>query len=230
MICKDLKISEMPKADHLHGHDLIPIVQHGKNKVIDIQDLVDLFKRILPPPPHPCPGPHPYDPCPGPHDPCPGPHFDPFYTELDFGLLNKVREDAAIAKASASSVEGKLDVLQKTADVSLDSSQKALNLVKMLKAQLGQIKQLVIEQEYLKAEVRNSKSKINYLKNAVLILAERVKQLEINAGLEFENIDLGGDSWLDEIQDPLDEPNYHHHHHHHHHSAEEDDDTTNNSS
>jgi hypothetical protein len=189
MICKDLKISEMPKADHLHGHDLIPIVQHGKNKVIDIQDLVDLFKRILPPPPHPCPGPHPYDPCPGPHDPCPGPHFDPFYTELDFGLLNKVREDAAIAKASASSVEGKLDVLQKTADVSLDSSQKALNLVKMLKAQLGQIKQLVIEQEYLKAEVSNSKSKINYLKNAVLILAERVKQLEINAGLELENID-----------------------------------------
>jgi hypothetical protein len=114
MICKDLKISEMPKADHLHGHDLIPIVQHGKNKVIDIQDLVDLFKKILPPPP--CPGPHPYDPCPGPH------HHDPFYEELDFGLLHKAREDAAIAKASASSVEGKLDVLQKTADVSLDSS------------------------------------------------------------------------------------------------------------
>ena len=36
MNCKNTKISQMPRADHLHGGDLIPIVQHGKNKTINI--------------------------------------------------------------------------------------------------------------------------------------------------------------------------------------------------
>jgi len=109
--CKDLKISQMPKADHLHGGDLIPIVQHGHNKTINVQDLVDLFKRILPPH-HPEPPHHHCD------DPC----------EMD--LISKTRQDAAIARASASNVEGKLEVTQKTAEVALNTSNNAINYVR----------------------------------------------------------------------------------------------------
>ncbi len=217
MNCKDLKISEMPKANHLHGGDLIPIVQHGYNKVINVQDLVDLFKRILPPPPPPGPhlGPW-YDP--GHH--C-HPHYDPYFAGLDFDIMNKVREDAAVAKASASAVEGKLGVLQKTSDVALDSSHKALNAVKLFRQQIGKIEALVAEQAYLKAEVANSKNLIKSLKNAVLLLNERVRELERREGIDAENIDLGGDSWLDELQDPF---AGHHHHHHHHHEEEDTED------
>ena len=218
MNCKDLKISEMPKANHLHGGDLIPIVQHGYNKVINVQDLVDLFKRILPPPPPPGPhlGPW-YDP--GHH--C-HPHYDPYFAGLDFDIMNKVREDAAVAKASASAVEGKLGVLQKTSDVALDSSHKALNAVKLFRQQIGKIEALVAEQAYLKAEVANSKNLIKSLKNAVLLLNERVRELERREGIDAENIDLGGDSWLDELQDPF--AGHHHHHHHHHHEEEDTED------
>lgn len=217
MNCKDLKISEMPKANHLHGGDLIPIVQHGYNKVINVQDLVDLFKRILPPPPPP--GPHPGPWCdPGHH--C-HPHYDPYFAGLDFDIMNKVREDAAVAKASASAVEGKLGVLQKTSDVALDSSHKALNAVKLFRQQIGKIEALVAEQAYLKAEVANSKNLIKSLKNAVLLLNERVRELERREGIDAENIDLGGDSWLDELQDPF---AGHHHHHHHHHEEEDTED------
>jgi hypothetical protein len=223
MNCKDLKISEMPKANHLHGGDLIPIVQHGYNKVINVQDLVDLFKRILPPPPPP--GPHPGPWCdPGHH--C-HPHYDPYFAGLDFDIMNKVREDAAVAKASASAVEGKLGVLQKTSDVALDSSHKALNAVKLFRQQIGKIEALVAEQAYLKAEVANSKNLIKSLKNAVLLLNERVRELERREGIDAEDIDLGGDSWLDELQDPFVGHHHHHHHHGHHHHEEEDTDFTN---
>lgn len=211
MNCRDLKISEMPRADHLHSGDLIPIVQHGHNKTINVQDLVDLFKRILPPPPHP-------------HHPCD--HWDhhchpePFIHGLDFDIVNKAREDAAIAKAAATTVEGKLDVLQKTADVALDSSQKALNVVRVFKSQIGQIKQLAEELQYVKAEERNNRSKIARLAHTVAILIEKVKMLEMKAGLDVSVPDAGND-WLDSLQDPYFAPDHcgsHHHHHgpHHH--------------
>lgn len=217
MACRDLKISEMKKADHLHGHDLIPIVQHGKNRVIDVQDLVDLFKRILPPPCPPKPHCDPW------HEPHHGPHCDPFYEELDHALLHKIREDAAIAKASATTVEGKLAATQRTAEVSLDASQKALNAVRLFKSQLGAIKQIIAEQQYLKAEVRNNRSKINNLRNFVLLLAERIKELELKNGIEFQELNLEGDSWIDDLQDPFDS-DCHHHHHHHHYDFDDDDD------
>jgi len=204
MDCKDLKISEMPRADHLHSGDLIPIVQHGHNKTINVQDLVDLFKRILPPPPHPC-DPHcdPWD-----H---PGPHIH----GLDFDVINRAREDAAIAKASATTVEGKLDLLQKTSDVALDSSQKALNVVRMFKTQINQIKQLAGELQYVKAEERNNRSKISRLARTVVVLIEKIKMLEMRTGLDVNVPDVG-DDWLDSLQDPIVEPCHHHHHHHHH--------------
>lgn len=219
MDCRDLKISEMPRADHLHSGDLIPIVQHGHNKTINVQDLVDLFKRILPPPPHPH---HPCDPC--------DPHFEPwdhhhhchpepFVHGLDFDIVNKAREDAAIAKAAATTVEGKLDVLQKTADVALDSSQKALNVVRVFKSQLGQIKQLAGELQYLKAEERNNRSKIARLAHTVAVLIEKVKMLEMRTGLDVSVPDAGND-WLDSLQDPYFAPDHcgpHHHHKPHHH-------------
>lgn len=206
MDCRDLKISEMPRADHLHGGDLIPIVQHGHNKTINVQDLVDLFKRILPPPPHPC------DPCDH-HHHCP----EPFVHGLDFDIVNKAREDAAIAKAAATTVEGKLDVLQKTSDVALDSSQKALNVVKVFKSQIGQIKQLAGELQYLKAEERNNRSKIARLAHTVAILIEKVKMLEMRTGLDTSVPDAGND-WLDSLQDPYFAPDHcgpHHHGPHH---------------
>jgi hypothetical protein len=228
MSCKDIKISEMPRACHLHGGDLIPIVQHGKNKAINVQDLVDLFKRILPPPPHPCPPP----PFPGPH--CPDHHghchapFDPYFGDIDMQLLGKVREDAAVAKASASAVEGKLDVVEKTADVALNTSNKAAHAVRLFKEQIGKIQALTMEQAELKARVLNDKKTIKALKDAVLLLTERVKELERRAGIDdFEEINLGGDSWLNELQDPFEGHHHGHHHHHHHHyvpTNEEDDD------
>ena len=227
MNCKNTKISQMPRADHLHGGDLIPIVQHGKNKTINIQDLVDLFRRILPPPP-PGPCPHPWGPEPHPH-PWPGQPWDHhhdcgnpiIHNEID--MANRARQDAAIAKASASAAEGRIAVLQKTADVALDSSNKALSAVKIFRGQIDQIRQLAAEQQWLKAEMRNDRRRINLLNDVVLVLIEKVKELERQAGLSTDVPEFG-DAWLSQLQDPLtdeqpmfpDDPHHHHHHHHHH--------------
>ena len=218
MNCKDTKISEMPRACHLHGGDLIPIVQHGKNKAIIVQDLVDLFKRILPPPPPPHPGPHPPfpGPCPDHHGHCHVPPYDPYFGDLDMQILGKVREDAAVAKASASVVEGKLDAVEKTADVALNASHKALNVVKVFKEQINKIQALSIEQADLKVKVLNDRRKIKELIQAVLLLNQRVRALEQQAGIEPSDLNLPGDPWLDSLQDPFPSHGCHHHGHHHH--------------
>jgi hypothetical protein len=203
--CKDLKISQMPKADHLHGGDLIPIVQHGHNKTINVQDLVDLFKKILPP--HHCPEPHHY--C---DDPC----------EMD--LISKTRQDAAIARASTSNIEGKLDVIQKTSEVALNNSSKAINYVKLFKNQLDQINQIVREYAWLKAEVESNKSKTKNLLDIITVLIGDITLLKQATGLDFVVPEVP--NWLDELQhSPI--PNEHHHHCHCHHHHEEDEEFTN---
>lgn len=193
--CKDLKISEMPKADHLHGEDLIPIVQHGRNKVIDVQDLVDLFKRILPPPPPPKPCPEPWYPEPYHHH-----HHCNDYCGID--IIGKVREDAAIAKASASAVEGKVAVLEKTADVALDSSQRAMNIVKTFESQIDQIRTLGLQVGQLEAKVFNDRNKIDQLTTGLLLLTERVKDLERKLGVTPSEMDFSP-SWLSHLQNPF---------------------------
>lgn len=209
--CKDLKISQMPKADHLHGGDLIPIVQHGHNKTINVQDLVDLFKRILPPPPHHCPEPpHHHHHC---DDPC----------EMD--LISKTRQDAAIARASASNVEGKLEVVQKTADVALNTSNKAINYVRLFKNQLDQINQITREYAWLKAEVESNKSKIRNLLDIITVLIGDITLLKQATGLDFTVPEVP--NWLDELQYSPIPDEHHHHHHHHHHNEEEDEEFTN---
>ena len=138
-------------------------------------------------------------------------------------MANRARQDAAIAKASASAAEGRIAVLQKTADVALDSSNKALSAVKIFRGQIDQIKQLAAEQEWLKAEMRNDRRRINLLNDVVLVLIEKVKELERQAGLSTDVPEFG-DAWLSQLQDPLtdeqpmfpDDPHHHHHHHHHH--------------
>lgn len=204
--CKDLKISQMPKADHLHGGDLIPIVQHGHNKTINVQDLVDLFKKILPPPHHPEPCHHHDDPC-----------------EMD--LISKTRKDAAIARASASNVEGKLDVIQKTSEVALNTSSKAINYVRLFKNQLDQINQIIREYTWLKAEVESNKYKTKNLLDIISVLIEDITLLKDVTGLTFVVPEVP--NWLDELQNsPIPNDCHHHHHHHHHHDEEEDTEST----
>ncbi len=188
----------MPKADHLHGEDLIPIVQHGHNKVIDVQDLVDLFKRILPPPPPPKPCPEPWHPEPhhcGPHH-----HHCDDYCGID--IIGKVREDAAIAKASASAVEGRVAVLEKTSDVALDSARRAAQAVKDLHCQIDRIKHLGLEIGQLKAKLFNDRNKIDQLTRGLLFLNERVKDLERKVGITSAEPDFSP-SWLGQLQDPF---------------------------
>jgi hypothetical protein len=203
--CKDLKISQMPKADHLHGGDLIPIVQHGHNKTINVQDLVDLFKKILPPPHHPEPCHHHDDPC-----------------EMD--LISKTRKDAAIARASASNVEGKLDVIQKTSEVALNTSSKAINYVRLFKNQLDQINQIIREYTWLKAEVESNKYKTKNLLDIISVLIEDITLLKDVTGLTFVVPEVP--NWLDELQNSPIPNDCHHHHHHHHHDEEEDTEST----
>ena len=228
MDCKDLKISQMPKACHLHGGDLIPIVQHGQNKVINVQDLVDLFKRILPPPPHPhhhdCFPPHHHDDCfPPHHHDCHDEWCEPKYCgdDWEFNLIHRAREDAAIAKASVGSVEGEIHVAQRTADTALDASQKALTGVKVLKGQIDKIAHIIRSQQYLEAEVRNNKRKIKTLNTIVLALIEKIKELDPSDTSTF------GDDWLSMLQaqsfEDIDFNHYHPHHHHHHHHQQGDD-------